>query len=149
MSITNSEPTPASKDNREVSRGTGERPSLRLEITLLVVGLCAIAMYVLGPSINFSALMGEGQPQHSVVVIDSVAIENAKKVQLQESINDYAEVMREAEAFKKDLHGILGAYREAGIIVLNRHAVISMPDSVDITDQVAAQLSVSVPNTLR
>lgn len=120
--------------------------SFGIEIAILVIGITAIAMYLFVPRLSFSGLFGNDQSAHNVLVIDSVAIENAKKAQLQESISDYAQVLREAQSFSRDLHQILAAYREAGIIVLNRHAVIAMPDAVDITNQVARELNVALPD---
>jgi hypothetical protein len=78
-----------------------------------------------------------------VVVLDLYGLQQAKLQQVQADGLPFETVAREGEAFARRLDAVLSDYRDAGMVVLNRNAVIAAPTTtVDVTEVIATRLGV-------
>jgi hypothetical protein len=80
-----------------------------------------------------------------VVVLDLYGLQQAKLQQVQADGLPFETVAREGEAFARRLDAVLSDYRDAGMVVLNRNAVIAAPTTVDVTEVIATRLESSIP----
>lgn len=78
-----------------------------------------------------------------VVVLDLYGLQQAKLEQVQGADAPFDAVAREAESFARRLEVVLSDYRNAGMVVVNRNAVITAPGMVDVTEVIASRLGVS------
>lgn len=134
-----SAPAPAAVKDRP-SGGAGSRIGGK---TILGVLIVAAVLLVAAVAYRFVGI-GGGQPQPSVVLLDVVLVQEAKKQELAELYPTYEELMREVDKFATELQAMLQAYRDAGLVVLNKSVVISAPEHLDVTQIVADNLGVDL-----
>lgn len=111
--------------------------------TILGVLIVAAVLLVAAAAYRFIGV-GGGQPQPVVVLLDVVLVQEAKKQELAELYPTYEELMREVDKFATELQTMLQAYRDAGLVVLNKNVVISAPEHLDVTQIVADRLGVDL-----
>lgn len=116
---------------------------------VLVVLITLLAYFVLSGYFNRANNYGAGSEEAqasvvpSVVVLDLYGLQQAKLQQLQSEELPFETVAREAEEFARKLHAVLNDYRFAGMIVLNRNAVVATPETLDVTRVIAGRLGVN------
>ncbi len=143
---TEKEPAEAAKANSQPvrvssARGAGDKGVLVVMFTILLIA-CAWLLFNVNSRLEEASERGH---QPNIIVIDVAAIQLAKKEELQERLPSYEQVMREVDIFTNDLQDILRAYADAGIVVLNRNAIISAPESLDVTRLIADRLHIRMP----
>jgi hypothetical protein len=128
---------------------TGEVKARRtwpFEAKALMVGLIVVGVYLAVSAISQSGNeAGEEVRANAVppvVVLDLYGLQQAKLQQVQADGLPFETVAREGEAFARRLDAVLSDYRDAGMVVLNRNAVIAAPTTVDVTEVIATRLGV-------
>lgn len=111
--------------------------------TVLGVIIVAVVLLVSAVAYRYLKLGGE-QPQPAVVLLDVVLVQEAKKQELAELYPTYEELMREVDRFAVELQSMLQAYRDAGLVVINKNVVITAPEHLDVTPIVADHLGVDL-----
>lgn len=128
---------------------TGEvkaRRTWAFEAKALLVGLVLLGVYLAVPGqFNRGNDGGVEVPANAVppvVVLDLYGLQQAKLQQVQADGLPFETAAREGEAFARRLDAVLSDYRDAGMVVLNRNAVIAAPTTVDVTEVIATRLGV-------
>ena len=108
-----------------------------------VIVAAALAAFSGTLSWHFATSAQAQRPQ--VVIIDAAKIAEARVKQALSKPNLGSEgAAREGEEFMRQFNGVLDAYSQSGVVVINSSVALNRPVGLDLTDVVASRLGVEL-----
>lgn len=109
--------------------------------------VCCIVLFAAAAWL-FAASRAEREADHQlghvVAVLDTPLLTMLQLKSVQDSLSSVDEASNSAADFAQRMNRILGEYREAGILVINKSAALSVPPMNDITPLVAKRLGIDM-----
>jgi len=134
----------------EDTKPEGNTPSISAK-TKTAIGVGCAALLLMALFLGFRALAGVSTTSSKqetevnvVAVLDTPLLTMLQLKSVQDSLSDVDEASRSAADFAGRMTDILEEYREAGILVINKSAALSVPAMNDITPLVAKRLGIDL-----
>lgn len=122
--------------------------TVRADRKVTVFGAILLQLITLSAAVSGAHLLDSRNEQASMIVsADTASIINAKLLDMQGQGLSEDEFRAASAGFMKKLLDRMAEYKEAGYTVVNDQAVITAPESVNITKDLASYLGVN-PNAL-